>query len=383
MKKLNPLATLLTLLMFAGLLIGPAEAATVVSVSNGDWSDPSTWSSNTVPGPGDDITVNHTIDKSNNLTIDNTLTVAQPGTLNVSNKIQNDGTIRNEGIINANAFANGGGGGGGGNGNGNGGGGGGQGASGNDGTITGDGYWNLRKIVNRGDIQSGTFNSCDPANSGCNCDNPINNTDQGDVGDDVTTCESPQPLPVTLSALAGHFDAAQAAVQLRWRTAREVNNSHFVVQYSPGGDNFQAIGRVAGAGNTQRPQAYHFRAQAPGSASEHAYYRLKQVDFDGTAHYSSTIEVALAEEDQRPARLFAGFDAEQQALTLTPSQLQGSGRVHLRVMDVQGRTVFQRTYTEAQVPQQQQVGSSLDGGIYILQWQQGAEGSTRRFQVLQ
>ena len=92
-------------------------------------------------------------------------------------------------------------------------------------------------------------------------------------------------LPVRLTAFAAVAQST-AAVLLRWATATEENNREFVVQRSLNGREFTAIGTVAGRGNTTTPQAYTFTDKELPTRQALLYYRLQQMDTDGTATFS-------------------------------------------------------------------------------------------------
>ncbi len=77
-------------------------------------------------------------------------------------------------------------------------------------------------------------------------------------------------------------------VNLNWATATETNNKGFEVQRSLNNSEFASIGFVDGKGTTTGTSNYTYSdATQTGKYS----YRLKQVDFDGTASYSNTVEV--------------------------------------------------------------------------------------------
>jgi hypothetical protein len=76
---------------------------------------------------------------------------------------------------------------------------------------------------------------------------------------------------------------------LEWSTSSEVNNSHFEVQHSNNANSFEPIGQVAGSGSTANTKAYSFSHEDV-KAGLH-YYRLKQVDFDGTFTFSDIVAV--------------------------------------------------------------------------------------------
>src|SRR5690606_29273558 len=79
-------------------------------------------------------------------------------------------------------------------------------------------------------------------------------------------------LPIELL----RFDAipGESDVKLEWETATELNNSHFEVERSADGRNFQQIGTVGGHGTTSQVIAYEFTDNSPLSGK--SFYRLKQ-----------------------------------------------------------------------------------------------------------
>lgn len=96
------------------------------------------------------------------------------------------------------------------------------------------------------------------------------------------------PLPVELAAFTG---AAQAsAVALKWTTASEKNSAYFQVERATAEtpEQYQAIGRVAAAGSSSQARAYQF---VDAHSSALGYYRLKQVDQDGTSAYGPVVAV--------------------------------------------------------------------------------------------
>jgi hypothetical protein len=94
-------------------------------------------------------------------------------------------------------------------------------------------------------------------------------------------------LPVVLTGFAATRTAT--GVQLRWSTASETNSTRFEVERSLDGVLFGPVGSVAAAGTSQQLRSYAYPdAAAPASG---LYYRLRQVDLDGTARYSPVATV--------------------------------------------------------------------------------------------
>jgi hypothetical protein len=71
---------------------------------------------------------------------------------------------------------------------------------------------------------------------------------------------------------------------LEWATASEKNNSKFIIWRSQNGVDFEAIGEVAGNGNSAVLIEYSFIDNQPLSGIN--YYRLEQVDYDGQSENS-------------------------------------------------------------------------------------------------
>ena len=92
------------------------------------------------------------------------------------------------------------------------------------------------------------------------------------------------PLPVELIGFDGHCH--DDLVVLEWETATEQNNAIFIIERSEDGEIFSEIGNVEGAGDSQEQLGYRFLDTDP---KPKAYYRLKQVDFDGKFSYSDII----------------------------------------------------------------------------------------------
>jgi hypothetical protein len=102
----------------------------------------------------------------------------------------------------------------------------------------------------------------------------------------------PSPLPVVLTGFTGRRTAART--ELNWATASEHNSSLFVVERRAGSaTEFQAVGRVAAAGNSSEAHRYQYLdATAAALGNTVLYYRLRQVDVDGTTTYSPVVALA-------------------------------------------------------------------------------------------
>ena len=93
------------------------------------------------------------------------------------------------------------------------------------------------------------------------------------------------PLPVELVTFQGKSIAAGTA--LAWSTASERNSDYFVVERADDSpEKFRAISQLPGAGTTTQRTEYTFTDVHPATLS---YYRLRQVDRDGSTSFSPVI----------------------------------------------------------------------------------------------
>jgi hypothetical protein len=172
-------------------------------------------------------------------------------------------------------------------------------------------------------------------------------------------------LPVELSSLQALADAD--AVTLAWTTLSEANNAGFEVQhFPPGHDQPAALAFLEGHGTSAA--AHDYRHRVTGLAPGRHRFRLKQVDYDGTAVLSPTVEatVTLPEHYRLTAPYPNPFNPET-VFTLTVGRGQ---EVRVVVVDALGREVAllhagalegDRTYRF------RWSGSGLPSGVYVIQ----------------
>jgi len=96
-------------------------------------------------------------------------------------------------------------------------------------------------------------------------------------------------IPVELTSFTANIVGSN--VELSWTTATELNNSGFEIERSEDNVNFAKISFVPGFGTTTETKSYSYTDQSVNSGTY--YYRLKQIDFDGSFNYSSIVEVGL------------------------------------------------------------------------------------------
>ena len=144
------------------------------------------------------------------------------------------------------------------------------------------------------------------------------------------------PLPVELTRFTAEPTGGDAL--LRWVTASEKNNDRFEIEASADGRLFRRIGQVAGQGSSAQPQEYQLTdLNLARYAASPVYYRLRQVDADGTATYSPVRTVAVPPGSPAVLALFP--NPTPGAATLTGAQPGAA----VTMLDALGRQVLAAT----------------------------------------
>lgn len=148
------------------------------------------------------------------------------------------------------------------------------------------------------------------------------------------------------------FDAFKKdnLIQLEWVTASEINNDLFIVQHSTDGERFSALGTVKGQGTSSSVNNYSFDHTNPFQGLN--YYRLKQIDFDGSAEYSDIIIIDF--DGIRNLRVFPNPTADIM-------EIQNYDGSVVRIFNHVGELILQENPTNGRLDI-----SELTPGIYYL-----------------
>lgn len=169
-------------------------------------------------------------------------------------------------------------------------------------------------------------------------------------------------LPVELIFFNGRLEGKQ--VELRWATASEQGSSHFVVQRSADGKTFHPIGQVASAGDSQDLLNYQFTDRSPLEGQN--YYRLKQVDLDGTVAYSPIVTVRTGVQDAGGFLLLPNPANDRVELQFAADQV--GKEILVTVLDVSGKEVLRQQRQPAAEKQEISV-AGLASGVYTVRVQ--------------
>lgn len=177
------------------------------------------------------------------------------------------------------------------------------------------------------------------------------------LGTDVMNCVI---LPVELLSFGA--SAKPEHVDVLWTTASERNSSHFMVQRSADGERFIDLGRVEAAGTSTQTIDYAFMDEAPLEGL--SYYRLDQVDLDGTRKYSPVVTVVYG-PGQRGIELYPNPAVERVRVLF---DMHKEGAVRWRITDASGRTADQGITGGAKGRNGFDIElNKLETGTYLLQ----------------
>lgn len=149
---------------------------------------------------------------------------------------------------------------------------------------------------------------------------------------------------------------------LNWRTAQEINASHFIIQRSYDGSHFEEINITLANGSQGRE--YQFVDEAPDLLwrSNTIYYRLKMVDKDGRFDYSNTI--AVAAKNKKGLAVFPNPVKDNLFIKIENDKTE---KAILILTDIQGRILHQEVLAMSNGATSVSINTApLNNGIYIL-----------------
>lgn len=174
-------------------------------------------------------------------------------------------------------------------------------------------------------------------------------------------------LPVQLLSFKGYN--SDKDIILEWTTASELENEKFEIERSTDAYNFNKIGTEDGRGTTNEQSDYRHVDERPNNGSN--YYRLKQVDFDGSYEYSEIVKVDHFSLADRPIVYPNPFSDN---LTLQfPEKISGS--VFIELYTLAGDQIANTSVQNPAKTIYLQNMMDLPAGIYFLHLKQNSSVS--------
>jgi hypothetical protein len=146
-------------------------------------------------------------------------------------------------------------------------------------------------------------------------------------------------------------------VDLNWTTESELNNDYFIVEKSADLETIEEVVNVDGNGTTTLLSDYGALDENPYTGL--SYYRLRQVDFDGTANYSAWEPINNAGIGEilivpNPADAF-----------VTVQLCESYHGISIKIYDLLGNLIFVQDYAEYQSIFNTSI-STVAEGMYIM-----------------
>ncbi|MEL6676190.1 MAG: PA14 domain-containing protein [Bacteroidota bacterium] len=187
----------------------------------------------------------------------------------------------------------------------------------------------------------------------------------GDVSPEVVPSEFLFPDAIIFPIELLSFEAEEEGTQvvLDWVTAKEQNNDRFEIERSANGTDFNSILEVASVGDTEKEQAYRAFDEEPLQGK--SFYRLKQVDKDGTFSHSHIVEVYFGQDW---AQTFPNPLSEDRQLQVQFFQKRNKElRTTVEIFNMKGEVMHQQTLQVSPGQDLYQVNlQGLARGMYIL-----------------
>lgn len=163
--------------------------------------------------------------------------------------------------------------------------------------------------------------------------------------------------PVSLISFTA--EANNNSALLKWSTASEQNNSHFKLSYATDGKEFSSIATVDAAKNPNEKNSYAYLHTKPASGNN--YYRLEQVDLDGSVKELGVKVVNFS---------LSGY----QDVIIYPNPSQNEAKVNFesgvyssaKLIDLQGRVRYKKSISSSDTEVLFDI-KSLDPGHYLIQ----------------
>lgn len=169
------------------------------------------------------------------------------------------------------------------------------------------------------------------------------------------------PLPIKLVTFEGRSKDCDH-IDLSWTTAQERNNDYIEVQRSINGTEFITIGKVSGS-NRSDLNAYTFEDNTNLIPGAKYYYRLRQVDFDGSAEFHRIIGVEhTCQEIPLALNIYPNPAIDKINIVLTGMKVATD--VKLSVLNNEGKAV--RNITINSGVNNEYLLNDLPAGVYHL-----------------
>ncbi|MEP1779175.1 T9SS type A sorting domain-containing protein, partial [Reichenbachiella sp.] len=234
-----------------------------------------------------------------------------------------------------------------------------------------DGYANLLFGNTSGNVTVQVSNACATVSTNLAVTNTACTNSFGGNGDGFAYTISSSSISLPVELIFFQATVEDKSVKLEWSTASETDNGYFLIERSSNLHDWKPLGKTKGVGNSSIQVDYtdYDTSPYPGLS----YYRLKQVDFDGSTSYSEVVSVIINSHNlsiyPNPAH------------NLVYIQLRSNQPTLLSVTNISGTTLLKtQPATTDLIPIDL---SNMKSGIYFIRIQNSSMTETRKIELVQ
>ena len=197
------------------------------------------------------------------------------------------------------------------------------------------------------------------------------------VTNTVTGCSSSTSRQILINAVLpvvwNYYRArlTDGEVHLEWSTALESQTDRFEIERSTDGKAFRYLGEVSAAGNSTTAVRYHFVDPTPVAGTH--YYRLRQLDLDGTYELTELMPIRVLVKTDG---FTAGPNPANEQIRL---QLPTAAAYELQVVDMGSGRLVRQLRIPAATPSYLLPVTELTEGQYALRLVGEGRVQTRLF----
>jgi hypothetical protein len=177
-------------------------------------------------------------------------------------------------------------------------------------------------------------------------------------------------LPVELVSFTGN--CVDGVVDVTWTTESEFNSAYYELENSRDGIAWEVINTQDAAGQSTETLEYHVRDASPNSGNN--YYRLTQVDIDGTQKTYDVINVSCSETSKGYFSIFPNPSSGSFQVILNNDEIVGNA--NMNITDTKGNVVMTKSIDVKSGINMYVVNEALAPGIYYISVVNGAHATS-------
>lgn len=185
----------------------------------------------------------------------------------------------------------------------------------------------------------------------------------------ITDNNSEGTLPIELIEFKA--TCKNSDIQLNWITASEKNNDYFLIERSNDANYWEIINKISGNGDKSSITKYDYIDKNAFKDQKILYYRLTQVDFDGTKEVFNLIDIECNNSISSSFILYPNPLINE--INFLVNNLERSKRGRLFIIDTYGSVVFEKELSLIQGMNEFKFPIDLKNGIYSIQLTTDAE----------